>query len=40
MGRHGSAALPALAARPGERIIDLGCGPGLSAVALGGAGRS
>lgn len=35
MGSHGSAALAALAARPGERIIDLGCGPGLSAVALG-----
>jgi SAM-dependent methyltransferase len=24
-----------LAAGPGERVIDLGCGPGLSAVALG-----
>lgn len=35
MGRHGSAALHALAARPGERIVDVGCGPGVSAVALG-----
>lgn len=35
MGRHGSAARHALAAGPGERVIDLGCGPGLSAVALG-----
>ena len=35
MGRHGSAARRALAARPGERVLDLGCGPGLSAVALG-----
>lgn len=35
MAKHGSAARTALAARPGERIIDLGCGPGLSAVALG-----
>ncbi len=35
MGRHGSAARLALAARPGERIIDIGCGPGISAVALG-----
>lgn len=35
MGRHGTAARHALAAAPGERIIDLGCGPGLSAVALG-----
>ena len=35
MGRHGVAAREALDARPGERIIDLGCGPGLSAVALG-----
>lgn len=35
MGRHGSAARLALAARPGERIADLGCGPGISAVALG-----
>lgn len=34
MGRHGSAAREALAARPGERIIDIGCGPGISAVAL------
>ena len=34
MGRHGSAARIALRARPGERIIDIGCGPGLSAVAL------
>ncbi len=36
MGRHGTAARHALAAGPGERVIDLGCGPGLSAVALGG----
>ncbi|MFN8070906.1 MAG: methyltransferase domain-containing protein [Mycobacterium sp.] len=36
MGRHGSAARIALEARPGERIIDIGCGPGLSAVALAG----
>ena len=35
MGRHGSAARHALAAGPGERVIDIGCGPGLSAVALG-----
>ena len=34
MGRHGTAARHALAAGPGERVIDLGCGPGLSAVAL------
>ena len=36
MGRHGSAARIALQARPGERIIDIGCGPGVSAVALAG----
>ncbi|MBU3751532.1 MAG: transcription antitermination factor NusB, partial [Mycobacterium sp.] len=35
MGRHGTAARQALAASPGERVVDLGCGPGLSAVALG-----
>jgi SAM-dependent methyltransferase len=35
MGAHGTAARRALAARAGERIADLGCGPGLSAVALG-----
>lgn len=35
MGRHGTAARTALAARPGERIVDIGCGPGLSAVAIG-----
>ena len=35
MGRHGVAARVALAARPGERIVDLGCGPGVSAIALG-----
>ena len=35
MGRHGSAARHALAAGPGERVVDVGCGPGLSAVALG-----
>ena len=35
MGCHGSAARHALAACPGERVIDIGCGPGLSAVALG-----
>ncbi len=35
MGRHGTAARHALSAGPGERVIDLGCGPGLSAVALG-----
>lgn len=34
MGRHGYAARAALEARPGERIIDIGCGPGISAVAL------
>ena len=28
MGEHGWAARRALAARPGERIADLGCGPG------------
>ena len=36
MGRHGTAARRALAAGPGDRVIDIGCGPGLSAVALGG----
>ena len=36
MGQHGSAARVALAARPGERILDVGCGPGISAVALAG----
>lgn len=35
MGQHGTAARRALAARAGERVLDLGCGPGLSAVALG-----
>lgn len=35
MGRHGIAARAALDAHPGERVIDLGCGPGLSAVMLG-----
>lgn len=35
MGRHGTAARQALAVGPGERVIDIGCGPGLSAVALG-----
>ncbi|MFM9032734.1 MAG: class I SAM-dependent methyltransferase [Mycobacterium sp.] len=35
MGAHGFAARLALAVRPGERVIDLGCGPGVSAVALG-----
>ncbi len=35
MGEHGIAARRALSARPGERVLDLGCGPGLSAVALG-----
>lgn len=34
-GEHASAAVRALAAQPGERLIDLGCGAGLSAVALG-----
>ncbi len=37
MGAHGTAARRALSARPGERVVDLGCGPGLSAVALGAA---
>lgn len=37
MGQHGAAARRALSARPGERVLDLGCGPGLSAVALGAA---
>jgi SAM-dependent methyltransferase len=32
---HAASALRALAAQPGERVIDLGCGAGLSAVALG-----
>ena len=36
MGRHGRAAHDALHARPGERIIDIRCGPGISAVALAG----
>ena len=35
MGAHGPAARRALDVRPGERVVDLGCGPGLSAVALG-----
>lgn len=35
MGAHGSAARQALAAQPGERVLDLGCGPGMSAVELG-----
>lgn len=35
MGRHGSVARRVLAARSGERIVDIGCGPGISAVALG-----
>jgi len=35
MGVHASAARRALRAAPGERIVDLGCGPGTSAVALG-----
>ncbi len=35
MGEHGTAARRALAASAGERIADLGCGPGLSAVELG-----
>ena len=35
MGPHGVAARVALAAQPGERVVDLGCGPGISAVALG-----
>jgi ubiquinone/menaquinone biosynthesis C-methylase UbiE len=35
MGRHGTAARHAVAAGSGERVIDIGCGPGLSAVALG-----
>lgn len=34
MGRHGYAARDALHARPGERILDIGCGPGISAVGL------
>ena len=35
MGAHGSAARRAMAAQAGERIADLGCGPGISAVAIG-----
>lgn len=35
MREHGTAARRALAAHEGERVVDLGCGPGLSAVALG-----
>jgi ubiquinone/menaquinone biosynthesis C-methylase UbiE len=35
MGRHGTAARSALAARAGQRVVDIGCGPGMSAVALG-----
>lgn len=35
MGAHGTAARLALSAQPGERVADIGCGPGLSAVALG-----
>jgi SAM-dependent methyltransferase len=35
MGAHAAAARLALSAEPGERVIDLGCGAGLSAVALG-----
>lgn len=37
MGEHGTAARRALSACPGDRVLDLGCGPGLSAVALGAA---
>jgi len=35
MGEHAWAASAALRTAPGERIVDLGCGAGLSAVALG-----
>lgn len=35
MGEHAWAARAALAAAPGERVVDVGCGAGLSAVALG-----
>lgn len=35
MGGHASAAVAALAPRPGERVADLGCGAGRSAVELG-----
>jgi ubiquinone/menaquinone biosynthesis C-methylase UbiE len=35
MGAHARAAREALAATAGERVVDLGCGAGLSAVALG-----
>ncbi|APE15301.1 hypothetical protein BOH72_08785 [Mycobacterium sp. WY10] len=35
MGEHGWAARAALAAAPGERVIDVGCGAGLATVALG-----
>ena len=35
MGAHSAAARLALALQPGERVVDLGCGPGMSAVALG-----
>lgn len=35
MGEHGRAARAVLAAAPGERVLDVGCGAGLSAVALG-----
>ncbi|WP_052960279.1 class I SAM-dependent methyltransferase [Mycobacterium sp. EPa45] len=35
MGEHAWAARAALAVAPGERVLDVGCGAGLSAVALG-----
>ena len=34
-GEHAGASERGLAAQPGERVIDLGCGAGLSAVAIG-----
>ena len=43
IGAHGARALAVLAARPGERILDVGCGCGDTALAIarqvGGAGR-
>ena len=38
LGPAGDAGLRTLAARPGERILDLGCGSGASTAALAEAG--
>jgi SAM-dependent methyltransferase len=38
LGPAGRAGLARLAVRPGERVLDLGCGSGHTAVAMAGAG--